>query len=98
MRVLGLKYVSKKKKDSLTYNTTNTYTEQEICASRAAELIVKTMCWVQRKRASKSEKEKKKKWVVHSKGFLPLNIPTLGHLGERNNPTLPFPLSDSDVF
>ena len=50
----------KKKKDYLTYNTTNTYTEQEICASRAAELIVKTMCWVQRKRASKSEKEKKK--------------------------------------
>ena len=64
LRVLGLKYVSKKKKKDclvyLTYNTTNTYTEQKICASRAAELIVKTMCWVQRKRASKSEKEKKK--------------------------------------
>ena len=56
-------FIKKKKKDCLvylTYNTTNTYTEQKICASRAAELIVKTMCWVQRKRASKSEKEKKK--------------------------------------
>ena len=40
----------------------------------------------------------KKKWMVNSKAFLPLNIPALGHLGERNNPTLPFPLSDSDVF
>ena len=68
MRVLGLKYVSKKK-DSLTYNTTNTYTEQEICASRAAELIVKTMCWVQRKRASKSEKEKKKSGWFTVKDF-----------------------------